>query len=536
MTQVTMEVLPRIDAAVMVVMADSPFSQFEGDFLNNLLVRALGRVFFVVTAIDRVRREKDRERLLSQITTRIKTAVSRKAEEQFGKDTEEYALYLKRVGEPRVFGLSGYDALQAKIEGDSALLEQSGFRAFEAALEKFLIEERGAAMLKANAERLVRLGEKVYHKLTMQQGALQMQYQEFDQKYQDMLTEYDTLKERIDREAANLDSAMRKTQEHVYPYTYHFGAQMIQNAEQAIDATTITNDDLQKASLDAVSSLGKNVFGKIRGRLSGNTPTQPSDTPAAEEAPLPSAFETLSQEVARSISQFADMASGLIQNEIQQHFAAEVERIRAFAADVQQTLEERENQFVQKTGRLGHTRSMQAEGVVEGLAVIAELGQLEPGYYDVGLKSAAMGSFSSARQVLSGGWQSVRRLLSGSQAVGPQRPNEGGDWVTIFKENYKREVATLINQQLEERHIDVTINQQIVDTFERLKVRMQEEAMMALEQHRKMIDELRARRERSAALSERDFAALEKMRQEVQQMLEQTYELSDQLAVVLERT
>ena len=53
MTSVTMSVLPTVDAAIMVMMAGSPFSQYECDFLENKIIASdLGRVMFVVTGID----------------------------------------------------------------------------------------------------------------------------------------------------------------------------------------------------------------------------------------------------------------------------------------------------------------------------------------------------------------------------------------------------------------------------------------------------------------------------------------------------
>ena len=53
MTNVTLSVLPQIDAAIMVMMAGSPFSQYECDFLENKVITSdLGRVLFVVTGID----------------------------------------------------------------------------------------------------------------------------------------------------------------------------------------------------------------------------------------------------------------------------------------------------------------------------------------------------------------------------------------------------------------------------------------------------------------------------------------------------
>ena len=121
MTEVTLRVLPQVDVALFVVMADSPFSASEAAFLERIRSAAPGEaapceVVFVVTAIDRIRRARDRERVLENIRSRIAEVLP----------------------EPRVFGLSGQDALDARLEDDPELLAKSGLPEFEEWLEAFL--------------------------------------------------------------------------------------------------------------------------------------------------------------------------------------------------------------------------------------------------------------------------------------------------------------------------------------------------------------------------------------------------------------
>jgi hypothetical protein len=155
MTEVTLSVLPRVDAAILVVMATAPFSQTEAAFLEKLLVEyGLGSVLFVVTAIDRLRRQSEREQIVDTVKERITDYIRQYAVRRLGEGTAACADYLRRVGEPRVFGVSGYDGLAGKMEGDEAKLAASRFPEFEAFLERFLTEESGLVVLKTHAERI----------------------------------------------------------------------------------------------------------------------------------------------------------------------------------------------------------------------------------------------------------------------------------------------------------------------------------------------------------------------------------------------
>lgn len=160
MTAVTLSVLPRVDAAIFVTLATAPFAQSEAAFVDKLLLEyGLGSVLFVVTAIDRLRRTADRGQIVSTVTDRIERYIRQHAAARFGEGTEACERFLQRVGRPRVFGVSGYDALVGKMESDHELLAESRFPEFEEFLERFLTEESGLVALQTHAERLATLAE-----------------------------------------------------------------------------------------------------------------------------------------------------------------------------------------------------------------------------------------------------------------------------------------------------------------------------------------------------------------------------------------
>jgi hypothetical protein len=136
MTRLALEVIPRADAAVFVISALAPFSETECSFLKDLLQKVdIGRIFFVVTHIDRLNRPEDVHRVVEVVRRRISDALG--------------ALQLGRGdGQPiRLFAVSGYQALAAKENHDSSLFAQSRFGEFERALAQYLARDRGAASL-----------------------------------------------------------------------------------------------------------------------------------------------------------------------------------------------------------------------------------------------------------------------------------------------------------------------------------------------------------------------------------------------------
>lgn len=131
MTERTLAMLPRIDAALVVTHARMPFGNTELQTLANLISHVdRARVFVVVNAIDQID-ERDRDRVID--------LAARRAAGVMGTT-------------PRLFALSALAALQAKLDKNDAALEACGFRALEDALEQFLVRDSGIARLQAANE------------------------------------------------------------------------------------------------------------------------------------------------------------------------------------------------------------------------------------------------------------------------------------------------------------------------------------------------------------------------------------------------
>jgi hypothetical protein len=129
MTSVTVEVLPSIDAAIVVLMADSPFSASEAALVQRLVAQGVRHLRFVVTAIDRIRRAADVARVVESVRERLRATGA------VGTD-------------PVVEAVSGRLALEARVEGDAELLAQSGFVALEEALLGDLSRSDGVALVR----------------------------------------------------------------------------------------------------------------------------------------------------------------------------------------------------------------------------------------------------------------------------------------------------------------------------------------------------------------------------------------------------
>jgi len=172
MTEVTLSVLPHVDVAIMLIMAASTYAESEQKFLETkLLPNFLGRIIFVVTGIDRYNSPEDANKGTKYIRDRIKRLVLQRAKDQYGGNSPEYEAYKNKIGEIRIFGLSAYQALQAKQTGDRELLAKSRFPEFESALEKFLTHERGVVFFQVIINRLIASATEILSTLNLRQNA-----------------------------------------------------------------------------------------------------------------------------------------------------------------------------------------------------------------------------------------------------------------------------------------------------------------------------------------------------------------------------
>lgn len=180
MSLITENVLPHLDAIIMVISADSPFSESEADFVRNKIMASdLGRVIFVINKIDVIRR-KDREKLVNLIRGRIAEKVMEKMGRLYGVDSPEYQAAQMKVGELRVFPISARDALDAKLDGDEEALAASGLPALEDELSHLLTDLRGMLELVAPVNQVRSCAQEAIRTIDVRTAAMHMDAQEFE--------------------------------------------------------------------------------------------------------------------------------------------------------------------------------------------------------------------------------------------------------------------------------------------------------------------------------------------------------------------
>lgn len=249
MTEVTLSVIPQSDAALFVIMAQSPFSEYERDFLQNkMLVSDIGRVIFVVTRIDAFD-DEDADRVIQNISDRIKKYVVGKAEKVLGKDSREFQDYAHKLGAIKVLGVSAKQALKAKSSGDAALLGRSRFPAFERELEQLLTEERGAITLNTQVNRLLSASSEILKAADMRIGALRMGESEFQEKHEQAKIKIAEIRDDRDAEFSRIAMSAQKAYEEIRPQAGRFWQELIDNSFTIIENAAITGDDLKKENI-----------------------------------------------------------------------------------------------------------------------------------------------------------------------------------------------------------------------------------------------------------------------------------------------
>jgi GTPase SAR1 family protein len=162
-TEAARAALRRADAAVLLLCADPPISEREQDLLASDL-RALPRLFVVLNKVDHVP-GPEREQALS-FTRQV---VSRS------------------LGAPApVYPVSARLGLQARLAGDQVALAASGLPALERDLRRFLLADRGRALLLSVAVRARALVADELNSLHVERAALSLPPAELHRRAEEM--------------------------------------------------------------------------------------------------------------------------------------------------------------------------------------------------------------------------------------------------------------------------------------------------------------------------------------------------------------
>ncbi len=152
MTAVTLSALDTVDAAIVTIMATSPFSETEAAMVGEIIAcDKIHLLVFAVSCIDLISLS-DQDRLLQVIRDRIITMVP---DYMAGKYGEKHPELVKKANDLlqdlHLYGVSSLQALRAFTTNDQSLMDKSRFDKFKNDLLSIVTANQGkSAIRKAN--------------------------------------------------------------------------------------------------------------------------------------------------------------------------------------------------------------------------------------------------------------------------------------------------------------------------------------------------------------------------------------------------
>lgn len=519
MTNVTLSVLPQIDAAIMVMMAGSPFSQYECDFLENKVITSdLGRVLFVVTGID-LYDEDDAQKILSVIKKRITESVLTKAKKTYGEGSREYEAYQRKLGNIHIYGLSAKKALKAKQKGDPDMLAKSRFPEFEAALERFLTEDRGAVMLNVPISRIKTSAIELVKAAQLRENALAMQKEEFNAKYEEAMREIERIREERQTEFKRINEAAEQTYRELLPAIKDYWPSMGQAADNAIDSYFIASAD------------------ELKGAAAQET--QEAMTKAVKDA------------ITRSSQSFMERIQAAIDNAM----ANEAERLSDFENRFYRATEGIQNLFVSVKGGDSSGADV-AISVVASSLIGYGLGGIYLGYRQAGWKGALLGGGTSFAGTMAASmgvglllaalsipltWPVVLVGGIGAAAVGTFT----GKWalgkvfskdrIEKFKSSFKDAVHAELVRMKAADDISEAVRSQVEYAFDALKDKIKTETENILGDTQNQLTQLKVELAQADSVDARERDELKNMLSELDGICVRADKISKELTLVLSR-
>lgn len=507
MTDVTLSILPRIDVAIMVILAQSPFGEYERDFLENRLLTAdLGRVCFVVNGVDNFNCPEDADRVVHGIQERIQKNVIERAKRQFGADSSEFETYVKKIGKPRVFGLSAYQAIKAKQTNDMELLERSRFPVFERELQRLLTERRGAVTLQVPVNRIIATCHDILETVSLRRNALHLKRDEFEQAYKMSNIEIESLKQRKSKELETVCAAGEATFADLTPL-----ADALPEALKSAVNTALDKVAIERSELDDTDRL-KERLGKL---------------------------------VDNEIRSTSDSHANSIQSRINNALAAEVERLSDFACTASALMERININFggVEAEYRFRG----KGEAWAAAIAVITGFGGVWSGYRQAGSKGAAIGAVASVGTAMAAGvvlaalamplslpvilGVGLASIFPGTLAAKLAFPKER---VERFRESYKESVLKQLDQALKQADFKYQVHEQVRLVFNILRDNISKEVDAALADAEMTLITLRARYERETVVTDSERQTLDEIESATHKIAEAANRLSKQLVEIME--
>ncbi len=504
MTNVTLSILPEIDAAVFVISANSPFSQFEKEFLEKkMLTSDMGRIIFAVNCFGTFSKE-DEDRIVETVEKRIGSYVMEKAKMVMGENSKEFAVYKRKIGTPKVIGVYAKKALMAKESGDAAMLEESNFPTFERVLESMLTQERGAITLQILANKIISSSSELINSIIIRENSLMMETDEFMDKYTAAIEEIDEIRTKKRAEFVRINDAANKVFEGLQPILDSYWVQIEETAMKVIDDYPMSAEDLKRDKL-------KIVYAKLTERIKEN------------------------------IENKAQLICEQIQNEINVALSDEAERLQSFEDEFFASVSRIQEMFAvpQKHSRNG--------GVVDQIIGVAigsvGTGGLFIGFREAGIKGALLGGASGFASFFLTFFAATTFL--GVAAVGPAAlcimavAGLAGTFTGKFTvdkllvqeriDKYKASFKQGVKKQFHEMKINSdfteTVRQQVFSSFQGLKSKIEEETEIILLDTQKTLDSLNELKAEKKTMSDNEREKLQTIAEYTGALLAETYNL-----------
>ena len=516
MTNVTLSILPKIDAAVFVISANSPFSQFEKDFLEKkMLTSDVGRIIFVVNCFGTFSPE-DEKKIVETVRARITKYVMDKAKLVMGEDSREFAVYKRKIGTPRVIGVYAKRALTAKKIEDPGLLEESNFPEFERALESMLTTERGAITLQILANKITNSGTEILRSVVLQENALMMANDEFMEHYDQAIREIDDIRNKKRMEFVRINSAANQVFDDLRPVLDNYWDNIERTAMGVINNYSMTSDDFKRDKLKLVTVK-------------------------------------LTDKIKESIQDRAQIICEQIQNSINAAVTGEVERLQQFEDEFFEGVTRIQEMFdmpdkISKNG----TASDKGIGAALSSFSFGAAGGVFMGFREAGVKGAVIGGVTGAA-----GWSAVflpaMLLLNPSTAVIALLFVSAGligsftagftidtllinDRIDRYKDNFKAQMKKQFHEMRMNNDFTETVRRQVYNAFDGLKAKIEQETEIILRDTQETLDNLNAIKNEKSTVSEREMDRLHSIAQRAGNIVSGAYAVrkavSDQAAPV----
>jgi len=510
MTNVTMSILPEIDAAVFVISANSPFSQFEKEFLENkMLTSDLGRIIFAVNCFGTFSKE-DEDRIVETVEKRIGSYVMDKAKRVMGENSKEFDVYKRKIGKPRVIGVYAKKALMAKENNDAAMLEESNFPKFENVLETMLTKERGSITLQILANKIMSAGSEIINSIVLHENALVMETDEFMDKYQLAIEEIEGIRTKKREEFVRINNSANKVYEELQPILDGYWTNIEEAALKVIDDYQMCADDLKKDKLKLVS-------------------------------------ERLTTKIKEEIENTAQIICEQIQNDINVGLSEEAVRLQSFEEEFYASINRIQEMFA--VPAKANNNGGAADTVIGSIIGTGGIGGVFVGFREAGVKGAILGgvtglttwlaasflfvSIAAGGVFISAAGRCIMALagfagtFTGKFAVDKFLVQERID---KYKLNFKNNVKKQFHEMRINSDFSESVRQQVYRSFEGLKNQVEEETEIILKDTQKTLDNLNEIKVNKKTMSENEKIRLQNIAEYVGSVLADTYNLHKTLA------